>query len=62
MVVRYELEKGLRAVYVNLHEVADFNFLPYEIRCPDPFVIEARESFWIENYGVLGEGGVNRRS
>ena len=26
------------------HEVADFNFLPYEIRCPDPFVIEAREN------------------
>ena len=45
------------------HEVADFNFLPFEkVRSPDPFVIEARESFWIEKYGVLGEGGMNRRS
>ena len=31
------------------HEVADFNFLPFEkIRSSDPFVQEARESFWIE--------------
>ena len=45
------------------HEVADFNFLPFEkVRSSDPFVIEARESFWIEKYGVLGEGGMNRRS
>ena len=45
------------------HEVADFNFLPFEkIRSSDPFVLEARESFWIEKYGVLGEGGMNRRS
>ena len=45
------------------HELADFNFLPFEkIRSSDPFVIEARESFWIEKYGVLGEGGINRRS
>ena len=45
------------------HELADFNFLLFEkIRSSDPFVIEARESFWIEKYGVLGEGGINRRS
>ena len=45
------------------HDLADFNFLPFEkIRSSDPFVIEARESFWIEKYGVLGEGGMNRRS
>ena len=45
------------------HEVADFNFLPYEkIRSPDPFIIEARKTFWIDKYGVLGEAGVNRRS
>ena len=45
------------------HEVADFNFLPFEkVRSSDPFVIEAREGFWIEKYGVLGEGGMNRRS
>ena len=45
------------------HDLADFNFLPFEkIRSSDPFVIEARESFWIEKYGVLGEGGINRRS
>ena len=45
------------------HELAHFNFLPFEkVRSRDPFVIEARESFWIEKYGVLGEGGMNRRS
>ena len=45
------------------HELAHFNFLPFEkVRSRDPFVIEARESFWIEQYGVLGEGGMNRRS
>ena len=45
------------------HELAHFNFLPFEkVRSSDPFVIEARESFWIEKYGVLGEGGMNRRS
>ena len=45
------------------HELADFNFLPFEkVRSRDPFVIETRESFWIEKYGVLGEGGMNRRS
>ena len=26
------------------------------------FVTVAREGFWIEKYGVLGEGGMNRRS
>ena len=45
------------------HDLACFNFLPFEkTRSSDPFVIEARESFWIERYGVLGEGGMNRRS
>ena len=45
------------------HELAHFNFLPFEkVRSSDPFVIEARESYWIEKYGVLGEGGMNRRS
>ena len=45
------------------HELADFNFLPFEkARSSDPFVLEARESYWIEKYGVLGEGGMNRRS
>ena len=45
------------------HDLADFNFLPFEkIRSRDPFVVEARESYWIEKYGVLGEGGMNRRS
>ena len=45
------------------HALAHFNFLPFEkTRSSDPFVIEARESFWIEKYGVLGEGGMNRRS
>ena len=40
-----------------------FNFLPFEkVRSSDPFVLEARESYWIEKYGVLGEGGMNRRS
>ena len=43
-------------------EVADFNFHPFEkVRGSDPFVIEARESFWIEKY-VIGEVGRNRRS
>ena len=43
--------------------LCDFNFLPFEkVRSSDPFVIEARESYWIEKYGVLGEGGMNRRS
>ena len=37
------------------HELAHFNFLPFE-------KVEARESYWIEKYGVLGEGGMNRRS
>ena len=45
------------------HDLADFNFLPFEkVRSRDPFEVEARESFWIEKYGVLGEGGMNRRS
>ena len=45
------------------HDLADFNFLPFEkVQSRDPFEIEARESFWIEKYGVLGEGGMNRRS
>ena len=45
------------------HDLADFNFLPFEkIRSRDPFVVEARENYWIEKYGVLGEGGMNRRS
>ena len=45
------------------HKVADFNFLPFEkVRGSDLFVIEARESFWTEKYGVIGEGGMNRRS
>ena len=45
------------------HDLAHFNFLPFEkVRSSDPFVIEARESYWIEKYGVLGEGGMNRRS
>ena len=39
------------------------DLLPFEkIRSSDPFVIEASESFWIERYGVVGEGGMNRRS
>ena len=45
------------------HDLADFNFQPFEkIRSRDPFVLEARESFWIQKYGVLSEGGMNRRS
>ena len=45
------------------HELANFNFLPFEkVRSSDPFVLEARESYWIEKYGVLEEGGVNRKS
>ena len=45
------------------HDLADFNFLPFEkVRSGDPFVVETRESFWIQKYGVLGEGGMNRRS
>ena len=45
------------------HDLANFNFLPFEkVRSSDPFVIETRESFWIEKYEVLGEGGMNRRS
>ena len=44
------------------HDLAHFNFLPFEkVRSTDPFVIEARESFWIEKYRVLEEGGMNRR-
>ena len=51
--------------YFNLpgHDLADFNFQPFEkIRSRDPFVLEAKESFWIQKYGVLNEGGMNRRS
>ena len=45
------------------HDLANFNFLPFEkVRSSDPFVVETRESYWIEKYGVLGEGGMNRRS
>ena len=45
------------------HDLANFNFLPFEkVRSSDPFVIETRESYWIEKYEVLGEGGMNRRS
>ena len=45
------------------HDLANFNFLPFEkVRSSDPFVIETRESYWIEKYKVLGEGGMNRRS
>ena len=45
------------------HDLADFNFLPFEkVRSGDPFVVETRESYWIQKYGVLGEGGMNRRS
>ena len=44
------------------HDLAHFNFLPFEkVRSTDPFVIEARESYWIEKYRVLEEGGMNRR-
>ena len=44
------------------HDLAHFNFLPFEkIRSTDPFVIEARESYWIEKYRVLEERGMNRR-
>ena len=63
--VRCIEHSGAARNYFNLpgHEVADFNFLPYEkIRSPDPFIIEARKTFWIDKYGVLGEAGVNRRS
>ena len=52
-------------VHFNLpgHDLANFNFLPFEkVRSSDPFVIETRESYWIEKYEVLGEGGMNRRS
>ena len=41
------------------HDLADFNS---HLRSSDPFVIEAREQYWIEKYGVLGERGMNRRS
>ena len=45
------------------HDLANFNFLPFEkVRRSDPFVVETRESYWIEKYEVLGEGGMNRRS
>ena len=43
------------------HDLADF--LPFEkVRGGDPFVVETRVSYWIQKYGVLAEGRVNRRS
>ena len=43
------------------HDLTHFNFLPFEkVRSSDSFVIEARESNWIEKYRVLEEGGRNR--
>ena len=43
-------------------DLVNFNFLPFKkLRSTDPFVIEARESYWIEKYRVLEEGGMNRR-
>ena len=52
----------LLAIMLPGHDLAHFNFLPFEkVRSTDPFVIEARESYWIEKYRVLEEGGMNRR-
>ena len=39
------------------HSLADVTFLPFEkVRSQDPFVLEARESFWIKKYRVLDKG------
>ena len=35
--------------------------LPFDRRLPDDPFVEARESYWIEQYRVLEEGGMNRR-
>jgi hypothetical protein len=39
------------------HSLDDFSFQAIEkVRSRDPFVIKARESFWIGKYGVLDQG------
>jgi hypothetical protein len=39
------------------HSLDDFTFQPIEkVRSRDPFVIKARESFWIKKYEVLDKG------
>ena len=44
------------------HGLKDLVFLPIEkVHSRDPFVIEARERFWIQKYGVL-DTGMNRRT
>ena len=42
------------------HGLEDLSFLPFEkVQCKDPFVIEARERYWIQKYRVL-DRGMNR--
>ena len=44
------------------HGLEDLIFLPIEkVHSKDPFVIEARERFWIQKYRVL-DSGMNRRT
>ena len=39
------------------HSLEDLTFLPFEkVKHLDPFVIEARESYWIQKYEVLDKG------
>ena len=44
------------------HSLEDFSFLAFEkVRSKDPFVLDARERYWIQKYGVLDKG-LNRRT
>ena len=43
------------------HSLDDFSFLAFEkVRNQDPFVLEAREHYWIQKYGTM-DRGLNRR-
>ena len=55
-------EEVMKKVERPKEEKAIILALPFDRRLPDdPFVIEARESYWIEQYRVLEEEGMNRR-
>ena len=44
------------------HSLEDFSFLAFEkVRTKDPFILEAREHYWIQKYGVLDKG-LNKRT
>ena len=44
------------------HSLEDFSFIAFEkVRSKDPFVLEAREHYWIQKYRVLDKG-LNRRT